>query len=183
MSRDLLRVRLNEIPDRGVDLAYAPADARWSAILGELADGEGATGSARVRLEQWPERVDVHGDLTAHLPQVCCRCLEPFVLTLERTVRQVLMKTGNPEPEGAEEDAIELNLRDLDRSELVGEEIDLGELLREELVLALPAKPLCDDDCKGICPGCGAELNHEACTCEAVTDPRWDILKQLKLDS
>lgn len=182
MPRDLLKVRLNEISDRGLDLAFAPADPRYAAILAEIAGGDGATGNATVRLEEWPERVDVRGQVTAHFPQQCCRCLEPFTLTIERDVNQVLMKTGTAAPEAVPDQEIELSLRDLDRSELVGEEIDLGEILREELVLAMPSKPLCRDACKGICAGCGAELNSEPCTCVAQTDPRWDVLKQLKLD-
>ena len=177
MPRDLLKVRLNEIPDKGLDLEYGDADARWIEILVELSD-RGATGSSRVRLEEWPERIDVSGQIQASLPTNCCRCLDPFDQQIERPVAQVLMKT-EAEPTAADDGEIELSLRDLDRSELVGEDIDLGAILREELLLALPPKPLCRPECKGICAGCGAELNHEPCTCKPVTDPRWDALKAL----
>ena len=183
MPRDLLKVRLNEIPDRGLALAFAPADPAFAAILEEVADGKGASGEASLRLELWPTRVDLKGTVISKLPQRCCRCLEPFVLPIDRSFNQVLMRTGVAKPETADEGEIELNLHELDRTELVGEEIDLGEILREELLLALPTKLLCDDDCKGICAGCGAELNSEPCTCKPQTDPRWDVLKQLIQDS
>jgi uncharacterized protein len=65
---------------------------------------------------------------------------------------------------------------------LVGDTVDLVELLHEELQLALPVKPLCTEACRGICPGCGAELNEEECTCTPEVDPRWEILKGLKLE-
>ena len=183
MPRDLLKVRLNEIPDRGLDVHFAPADVRYAAILDEVAEGKGASGEAKVRLELWPNRVDLTGSMSSSLPQRCSRCLEPFAITIDRSFRQVLMRTATAAPEAADDNEIELNLQDLDRAELVGEVIDLGEILREELLLALPSKALCLEDCKGICPGCGAELNSEPCTCKPVTDPRWDALKQLKLDS
>ena len=183
MPRDLLRVRLDEIPDAGLDLTVEPADDRFAAMLEELADGQGdREGKATVRLETWPKRVDVAGTLSVHLPQRCARCLEPFVLDLERSFTQYLMRTSSEDPEHAEDGEIELTLRDLDRSTLVGDEVDLGGVLREELLLAMPTKVVCKEDCKGICGGCGAELNHEECTCEPEIDPRWEALKGLKLD-
>ena len=58
--------------------------------------------------------------------------------------------------------------------------IDLGELMRDEFYLALPMKPLCRPDCKGLCPMCGVNWNRETCTCKAEwTDPRLDSLKTL----
>lgn len=59
-------------------------------------------------------------------------------------------------------------------------EIDLNEGIRESLLLALPMRLLCRDDCKGICPGCGANLNEETCSCKReYHDPRWDALKDV----
>jgi len=59
-------------------------------------------------------------------------------------------------------------------------EIDLKEDVREMLVLAIPQKILCSDECKGICAGCGADLNTETCRCQAAEmDPRWIELKKL----
>lgn len=58
--------------------------------------------------------------------------------------------------------------------------VDVDALAREALVLALPFQPLCDEGCKGLCPQCGADLNREACACQAQAgDPRWDALRQL----
>ncbi|RMG61535.1 MAG: DUF177 domain-containing protein, partial [Calditrichaeota bacterium] len=59
-------------------------------------------------------------------------------------------------------------------------EIDLSDQLKEYLILAVPMKMLCKEDCRGICPGCGADLNSEACRCgEPPIDPRWEKLRQL----
>ena len=63
-----------------------------------------------------------------------------------------------------------------------GKVIDLDPLVREQLVLSLPAYPVCREDCKGLCPVCGANLNERECGCDRhVPDPRWAGLKSIKL--
>ncbi len=57
--------------------------------------------------------------------------------------------------------------------------IDLDEILYTCFVLDMEAKVLCKPDCKGLCAGCGANLNHEECTCKKEIDPRWAVLEQL----
>jgi uncharacterized protein len=57
----------------------------------------------------------------------------------------------------------------------------LEDVLREQVLLSLPAKTLCREDCKGLCPHCGRHLNSETCACsETVTDPRWSALSSLR---
>ena len=68
---------------------------------------------------------------------------------------------------------------------LQGYNLDVDQLVRDELLLNLPMKVLCDEDCKGICNRCGANLNHETCDCDRSSlDPRMsviqDIFKQFK---
>ena len=61
--------------------------------------------------------------------------------------------------------------------------LDLVRPLREELVLALPEYPVCQDGCLGLCPICGADLNESTCGCRQVqADPRWDVLRELVTD-
>lgn len=78
-------------------------------------------------------------------------------------------------PEGAEgDDAVGL-------AEYRDEKIDLGEVVREQLYLALPMKPLCQEDCKGLCPVCGVNRNRETCTCQQEwVDPRMAALAEWK---
>jgi len=183
MARDLMTVRLDQIPEGGLDVTFGMSDPRFVELLAEFGQGQGArTGSGTVNLELWPRRVDVNGTVSVDLPQLCVRCLEPFADHLEHRFEQFLMRSGTEEPDEAPEVEIELSLRDLDRSMLVGDKVDLAELLREELMLSMPSKPVCKEDCKGICAGCGAELNTEPCTCGPKIDPRWDALKGLKFD-
>ena len=69
----------------------------------------------------------------------------------------------------------------MDFSTYDGDRIDLDEIVREQILLALPTRQLCAEDCKGLCPSCGANLNEKACGCEQQqTDPRWSALEALK---
>ncbi|NLP47862.1 MAG: DUF177 domain-containing protein [Clostridiales bacterium] len=73
-------------------------------------------------------------------------------------------------------------LEDEENDELVLLEnyiLDLDTLVTEDILLAMPTKLLCFDECKGLCDGCGKNLNHEKCICEKTIDPRLDVLRQL----
>ncbi len=89
----------------------------------------------------------------------CVRCLEPATYELEGEVEGYYLIPG------AE---VELTEEEQEEYELLGEDhcIDLSVLLTSALALELPYTPLCSDECKGICPGCGANLNIEPCTCK-----------------
>jgi len=61
-----------------------------------------------------------------------------------------------------------------------GDAVDLDELVREQILLALPSRRLCREECKGLCPTCGADLNAGRCACEQrEVDPRWSALADL----
>lgn len=62
-------------------------------------------------------------------------------------------------------------------------QFDLDDLVSEDIYLSLPSRFLCKEDCKGLCPMCGTNLNEAACSCKAPTDPRWDVLKNLNIDT
>jgi uncharacterized protein len=119
------------------------------------------------------------GELQAPLELSCSRCLEPFALSVDGTfdlhyVPQAL-NTGEEEAEIALDDLTTAFYRD--------NAIDLGQLVREQCYLALPMKPLCSADCKGLCPVCGTNLNASTCSCDrSWTDPRLAALKALRAD-
>lgn len=58
-------------------------------------------------------------------------------------------------------------------------QFELNSLISEDIYLSLPARLLCKDDCKGLCPMCGTDLNTATCNCKKPTDPRWDVLSDL----
>lgn len=118
--------------------------------------------------------VDVHKDTDAfrvsgrvetRLALECGRCLEPFEIdvTAPFDLRYVQEEPGGlrHEHEVREDDLATVYYR--------GDTLDLEELMREQFQLALPMKPLCREDCKGLCPQCGTNLNTATCDC----NPQW----------
>jgi uncharacterized protein len=117
------------------------------------------------------------GTVRAELELPCSRCLEPFRLAVD----QPFDLRYHPQSEASDEPETEIAAGDLETSFYRDEQIDLNELLREQFYLALPMKPLCREDCKGLCPECGTNLNAETCGCAPVwEDPRLAALKQFR---
>ena len=107
----------------------------------------------------------------------CNRCLKPIVEHAQSDVE--LMILVEPGPEAAGEHA--LHEQDLGILYLQDELLETDPILIEQLQLNIPMKPLCREDCQGLCPVCGADRNAGACSCEESSpDPRWAALAALK---
>ena len=114
----------------------------------------------------------VRGGVTGPLEQECRRCLEPVRSGFELDVTMVFVSSDESEGGGAGD----ARIYDAKASEL-----DLGEAMREELILALDAYVVCDPECKGLCPECGVNRNTGTCSCSREeSDPRWEALRTLK---
>ena len=83
----------------------------------------------------------------------------------------------------AEADDEEADDPDVYRLDARAAKLDLRPAIREQWLLAVPAYSLCRDDCKGLCPSCGTNLNEATCECASRTDPRWDALRTARADS
>ena len=120
-----------------------------------------------------------HGRLEGSIAASCSRCLNDFSFKMDRQFEFVLM----PDPALSARGAEELSRADLGLSFYSTEEIDLSPLIKEQVMLALPTRPLCSEDCRGLCGGCGADLNREACACSVtIGDPRMAVFRALKVD-
>ncbi len=116
---------------------------------------------------------DVGGEATA----TCARCLERFPYELQKDFSVILT------PETPLKGEIELAAADLTQSFYSGAEVDLTPLVYEQVLLALPTRPLCAEECRGLCPQCGANLNTGQCACTVERgDPRLAVLRSLKID-
>jgi uncharacterized protein len=123
------------------------------------------------------ERFRLVGSVRTRLELSCSRCLEPFTMPIDSTFDLRYLPVGT---ESVDRDR-EVSEDDLDASVYREDEIDLNELLREQFYLALPMKPLCRDDCAGLCPQCGTNRNTATCACAPQwEDPRLAPLKRLK---
>lgn len=141
------------------------------AVVGGLATEAARVGDDPVdldlRLEGVAEGVVVSGSVSGAWHAECSRCLETIEGPFDLEVHELY-----------EADPVES-----ETYRLVDDEIDLVPLVRDAVVLTLPQAPLCSDDCRGLCPRCGIDRNHEECDCaETATDPRWDALDQLRFE-
>ena len=130
----------------------------------------------RVKVHKDKERYRLVGTLKTQLELTCSRCLEPFRLPVDAAfdIRYL------PQSENAGADEQEVEEDDLSDAFYRDEQIDLRQLMEEQFYLALPMKPLHSEDCKGLCPNCGTNLNERTCNCEVRwEDPRLAGLKAL----
>ena len=155
-----------------------PLSADVDGALIDL-EGEGTiNGQARFTGETFREGTKIHvrGTIVADADLVCTRCAEPLTDHLEIPFEDVFVSAA----EEASEQDLEVEASDLDEQIVEGNEIDLTEIIREQILLNLPEQVLCREDCKGLCPQCGANRNLIDCDCgEDEIDPRWAALKNL----
>jgi uncharacterized protein len=122
-------------------------------------------------------KVRLVGRVGTRLEMACGRCLEPFAVPVDAPFDLLFL------PASADAGAGERQIEDADVgvSFYKDDVIDLAEVMREQCYLALPMKPLCREDCQGLCPLCGINRNAEVCSCHTEwVDPRMDALRQLK---
>ncbi len=165
--------------------------ARWHEVRSGLFDPDGslqlespvqsavpAQGEAvcDVWLEAFAGGVMVSGTVRAPWSGLCRRCAVVVGGELTAPVRErFVVSTATPGGRGGPREASD----DDDAYPIVDDQLDLGPLVREAIVLELPLAPLCRADCRGLCPSCGADRNEEECRCVAPVDPRWAILSLL----
>ena len=121
--------------------------------------------------------VEVAGSIKGTLNIDCTRCLKRIETPLDVAFDVSFIGQENA-PEDKE---LQLQQADLSADVLQGDELDLSELAREQILLSLPEQAFCREDCRGLCPFCGKDLNEGGCDCaDDEVDPRWAALKGLK---
>ena len=123
--------------------------------------------------------IRVVGEIETSVELTCSRCLEklPYSISKEFELffrqRHTLLYDEDAE--------IVLDERDTRTAFIAGSELAIGDILREQVLLALPMKPLCQLDCRGLCPSCGTNLNFSDCGCaKEQNNPAFDALLELK---
>lgn len=153
---------------------------RRYVVAGETAIADVAAGVAPVHGQIEALRTDrgvlVVGDFVARLVAICSRCLEPVEMTVGWHMEEEFFASSDvnsgaalPPPDDPATFTLSAN-----------HELDLTEAVRQYAALAVPMKPLCRDDCAGLCPVCGQSRNSGACACPpTAADPRWARLAAL----
>lgn len=156
-----------------IELTFDPADIDL--------EGENVVLSGPTRLNGETERVagraHIRGTIDADVSTDCTRCLEPVAKHLDISFDDVFVEAS------AEDTRTEAEIADeaLDEALVEGGTIDMAEVVREQILLAMPVQVFCRDDCKGLCPQCGGNRNLIDCKCaDDGVDPRWAALRNLK---
>jgi len=169
-----LWISLNDIPAEGREFSFVD-QALWAGPMKEFGvPGKiGREFAASMRITPQDEGFLINGEFSGSLLQPCCRCAEEFELPLAAEFDSF----EEPAHEGTD-------LEDESRLRVVKgvTEFDVAGYLWEQFVLAMPDRPLCDEECKGLCTECGKNLNQGSCACNRDKgDPRLAVLRNLKL--
>lgn len=175
-----MKLRIEDITGDAKSISFAEPQAEINHLLAEGPVHEfsiPAPVAVDVSYYRAGTELFFEGRLDAHVIATCARCAEQFDASTARPFRFVLA----PRSIGYEKDS-GLRDEDLEFSLYEGEEVDLSPLVREQVMLSLPTRALCRDDCRGLCTHCGANLNRGECGCRIETaDPRLAPLRSLKL--
>jgi uncharacterized protein len=162
-----MKIIISEIPGEGLDVEFQETvtfDAGQSPV------------QAQLKIKKIDTQVVVNGNIWADAELQCSRCLKVFKSRISFPFEAVF----HPIEQLKEEEKHELRIEELDMGFYSKDELDLVDIIKEQIMLNLPMKPLCNDLCKGICLQCGADLNAGDCGCsEKDIDSRLVVLKKL----
>ncbi len=162
-----MMIRVSDLQDHGLTVEDA------SAIPAPFSDASWRLDRLRLSLEMDGADVLVRGRVGATVPQTCGRCLESFPARVDAEVD--VRVVSRP----ATADSVELGADDLDVDFYAGDELNLAVLIETETTLALPMKPLCGEECRGLCRTCGGNRNLTSCGCaERPPDGPLAVLRQ-----
>jgi uncharacterized protein len=155
---------------------YAPGSIDYG--LSEVKQAEPLEVTAMAELLDG--QIRVAGTLETKIEMVCARCLEPVIEEVHKDFDLFYQPLPKVKTKHEEE---RLKDDETDIGFFEGEGLFLADVLKEQVLLSLPMKVICQSDCRGLCPSCGANLNHEECRCTThSTDPRLAPLARLKQD-
>ena len=148
-----------------VDGKLASDDPIWFAEDPRPVDGVIVTGRLSSAGE---DKFYFSGQMSGEVDEECRRCLGPARVTVDEELH--LLFADATDEESDDSDVYMLEPR--------ATTVDLRPAVREQWLLAVPGFALCREDCKGLCPRCGADLNLGPCSCEPDVDPRWAALRK-----
>lgn len=177
----LIRVRELELHNLEFDQDYQPGEIEFGSEFRQMGPLH-SEGRAELVVEHRGHHQDVEdirlvGNVRTQLEFSCARCLNPVEHPVEKSFDLIYR------PQGVDRRADEVSISEAETEigYYQGEGLLLEDALREQVLLATPVRALCREDCKGLCPQCGRNLNQEQCSCaQHLSDPRWDALNDIK---
>jgi len=151
-------------------------DYEVSEIVDVTDDGNGSLVQGKVSLMRTDRGILVKGRLDTEVELTCSRCLSLFNRPLALNIEEEYFPTIDVVSGASLPLPDELSCFTIDEHHV----LDLTEAMRQCALLAIPMKPLCGEDCAGLCPNCGHNLNQGPCNCPPQgVDPRWSELSKL----
>jgi uncharacterized protein len=178
---DSLKINLTILPEEGLRLTFSEDAAWFQGCFSDEERPEFSLVGADVNclITRLGDTIYIRGDLSAQIKQECGRCLEMATIPIGGDFAYTLV----PEKTETAED-LELSAEELETSYYRGDFIDLAPIICEQIVLQAPMKILCADDCKGLCPHCGINLNKGSCHCRSeIVEDRLAVLKKFRVQN
>lgn len=180
-----IKIPLTHITPEGIFVSYLKQAADFSVLKEMLAAGEIShisTLEIEVTLTARKGFFDATGKVAGQVELACSRCLKSFSNPFQQDFNLRFSQEIPMDLDPDEDADLELTADQMGLIFFKGNELDLGDAVQEQIILALPFKPLCSDECKGLCPECGADLNLGPCGCGSHGNGSpFDVLKSLKL--
>ena len=177
-------INIEDIKGEPLVVEFEEAAGEFPELLELTASGECKfqgpikTHLSMVRIESM---VEVEGRVEVDALLACSRCLDEFAAKISGSFSLTFAREL-PEVD-TDEDEIEISAEEMGLILYSDDRIDLREAVQQEVVMALPLRPLCDSRCKGLCPQCGANLNKEHCDCRKNDfSIKFSALKDFKVD-
>jgi len=174
-----LEINVVTIPEEGLKYILSEDGSRFKECLTDTADTDFKL--RKVDLDclvtKTSTTVFIKGEFSAIIDSNCSRCLEDISVPIGGNFTYTLI----PAKAETRED-LELTAEELEISHYQGDLIDLTPIICEQIILQIPIKTPCREECKGLCPRCGINLNTSSCNCHlAVVDNRMAVLKKIKV--
>ncbi|HUY18373.1 MAG TPA: DUF177 domain-containing protein [Candidatus Binataceae bacterium] len=175
-----MKLKVDEIAAEAKELSFREPEAEVNRILSRGAQSEWRfKAPIEVELSYYRAGTELffEGRLAAMTGALCARCAEEFESRTEHPFRVIMTPRSIAADADPSSDPTVGDYAVYD-----GDGVDLSPLICEELLLALPTRPLCHEECRGLCPRCGTNLNQGECRCpEPASDPRLAVLRTLKI--
>ena len=176
-----MKIRVDDIKEKPLVLS-ADEEVSGYPVLSRMQEEGECIFLSPVRLQVTATReydhIRVAGSVEVDVRMGCSRCLAEFEAGIGSAFTIFFSRQTAIEPD---EDEVELAEQDLVAATYAGDEIDLLDEMQEQVVMELPFKPLCREECKGLCSSCGADLNQGECGCEKnPTSLSFSALKDFK---
>ena len=175
-----LKINVVAIPEEGLNFVFSE-DGKWfEECFPDSGEPDFSLRKVDVQCQitRASSTIFIKGNLSVLLGICCSRCLEDVNLPVDGDFSYTLVPAKTDT-----KDELELQAEELEISYYQGDFIDLTPIICEQIILQIPIKPLCSEECKGLCPHCGINMNVASCSCHLeFVDPRLAVLKNIKIN-